>query len=377
MTGSSLRGKPLSHANNVEIYYFFYYRCNKVYSIKIFQKGFIPGKLRHEYDDRHVRYGYIDSEDSDTLVHAKQASEGSFLILDNHSHVHAKHVHATVPNNANFNAIVIAFNEEQEVKLRGSKFYDKKDYCFQAEVRFELKHSYFQRLHSAIYHLKQVINRLIPTDSVLYSRKPVDLSIDYTDEVEYTYPRMKLDEVQMKALKCILESHSALPVLIAGPFGTGKTRVLARAAYEILRYENTRVLICAHHQTSVDTFVEYFGEMVYDREDPWSIGMIRITPGFYRSTTNPDYNHFFKSAGALSYEDFEYNRLFITTLGTSLKLFRHIPGKYKDFFSHILIDEGAQTREPEIAGPLTLAGFNTKIVIAGDHCQVMNISRTQ
>ena len=344
-----------------------------MYDIKIFREGFTPEKLCYEVEDegKYVRYGYIDSEDSDTLVHAKQASEGSFLILDN-TYIHAKHVQASPPYAANYNAIIIAFGEEQEEKLRASKFYTKKDLCFQAEVRFELKHSYFQRLHLAVYHLKQVINRLIPTDSVLNCKNPVDFYI-YTDEVEYTYPRMKLDEMQMKALKCILESHSALPVLIAGPFGTGKTRLLARAAYEMLRYENNRVLICALHQNSVDTFVDYFGEMASNREYPWNIGMIRITPHFYRPTTKPDYDHFFKSAGALSPSDFEDNRLFITTLGISVKIFTQLPCEYslkRDFFSHILIDEGAQTREPEIVGPLTLAGFNTKIVIAGDHCQV-------
>ena len=39
-------------------------------------------------------------------------------------------------------------------------------------------------------------------------------------------------------------------------------------------------------------------------------------------------------------------------------------------FTHILIDEGAQTREPEAIAPLGLADDNTKIVIAGDHMQV-------
>ena len=339
-----------------------------MYDIKIFQKGFIPDKLGYEHEGRYVRYGYIDSEDSDTLVHAKQASEGSFLILDNTS-IHAKHVQASPPYAANYNAIIIAFGEEQEEKLRASKFYDL---YFQAEVRFELKYSYFQRLHVAVQHLnKQVINKLIPA-------RRVDSNIPTVSIPFSKNPRMKLDGVQMKALKCILESHSSLPVLIAGPFGTGKTRLLARAAYEMLRCENNRVLICAHHQNSVDTFVDYFGEMASNREDPWSIGMIRITPHFYRPTTKPDYDHFFKSARVLSPSDFKNNRLFITTLGISVKLFPHLPGEYsqrRDFFSHILIDEGAQTREPEIVGPLTLAGRKTKIVIAGDHCQVyINIS---
>ncbi len=43
------------------------------------------------------------------------------------------------------------------------------------------------------------------------------------------------------------------------------------------------------------------------------------------------------------------------------------------FFTHILLDEGAQAREPEAVAPLSLATKDTKIVIAGDPQQVSNI----
>ena len=344
-----------------------------MYKIAIFKKGFTPSRLRHEHESRYVRYGCIDSDDSDTLVYAKQASEGSFLILDDHSCVHVKHVHATASNNASFNAIIIAFDKDQEQKLRGSKLYSKEDYCFQAEVKFELKHSYFQMLHDAVQQLpKIIIDRLIPTKShFYYLEDTANISNNYTDKIEY--PRMELDEVQMDALGCILKSTSTLPILIAGPFGTGKTRLLARAAYEILRAENNHVLICAHHQSSVDTFVEYFGEIETKSEVPLNIGMIRICSDYYHSNTRTKYARFFKAKADLSEKDFENNKLFITTLGT-VSFFKHIPGetqeKKRNFFSHILIDEAAQTREPETVAPLSLAGYDTKIVIAGDHCQV-------
>ena len=42
----------------------------------------------------------------------------------------------------------------------------------------------------------------------------------------------------------------------------------------------------------------------------------------------------------------------------------------KDYFTHILIDEGAQTREPETITPLIMANEDTHIVIAGDIQQV-------
>lgn len=77
------------------------------------------------------------------------------------------------------------------------------------------------------------------------------------------------------------------------------------------------------------------------------------------------------SIGNITENTLERCRLVITTLGTAPRLFHKISGdNRRNFFSDILIDEGAQTREPETVGPLSLAGKFTKIVIAGDHCQV-------
>jgi hypothetical protein len=279
--------------------------------------------------------------------------------LDNKFSVYAKHVFARVPKAASHNAITIAFNEQEHAKLMKSKLSNGSSY--KAEVRFELKHSYFNVLHQSIDHLhKEVVRRLIPTDSVLYSRK----NVEPYDEVIQVDDKMKLDDVQMEALRHILHSSSALPILVAGPFGTGKTRLLARAAYEILRKPYTRVLICAHHQTSVDTFVEYFGEM--------KVSMIRVIPNkSYHSKTKEKYGRFFRNKFQLSPSDFESTRLVITTFNTISSLYHKVPGRNTGtFFTDILIDEGAMSREPEAIGPLGLAGRSTRIIIAGDHRQV-------
>ena len=59
------------------------------------------------------------------------------------------------------------------------------------------------------------------------------------------------------------------------------------------------------------------------------------------------------------------SRLIVTTFLTAL----HLLGKVKPF-THILIDEGAQCREPEAIAPLCLADENSKIVVTGDRLQV-------
>ena len=64
-------------------------------------------------------------------------------------------------------------------------------------------------------------------------------------------------------------------------------------------------------------------------------------------------------------------KVIITTFLTALTIKdKLIKEKASLHFSHIIIDEGAQSREPEALGALVLAEPNTHIVIAGDHRQV-------
>ena len=48
-----------------------------------------------------------------------------------------------------------------------------------------------------------------------------------------------------------LRSSSLPPVLIVGPFGTGKTYTVAQAAKQVLQEPNTRILICTQSNRSV------------------------------------------------------------------------------------------------------------------------------
>ena len=331
----------------------------------MFDEKFIPKKLQYDQSERYVRFGIITSDDGDTLTHAKQASQGSFIILENNSYVHAKHVYAFIPGNSN--SIVIAFNNEDNENLKKSKFFRRRAYSFRAKINFELKHQYFYRLHYAVDHLaREVIEKLTLTKVIL--KKNHNKSCISAPRFEC----IDLDVGQMKALRVILASNPDIPILIAGPFGTGKTRLLARAAYEISKDKNSHILICAHHQASVDTFVgKYFGPMKKDKGNPWDVNMIRVIPNdSYHSKTKQNYKHIFKCVHNLCSNDLLRNRIVITTLGIAQKLFFHLPERRKGFFTHILIDEGAQTREPETVSPLCLAEKNTRIIITGDHLQV-------
>ena len=85
----------------------------------------------------------------------------------------------------------------------------------------------------------------------------------------------------------------------------------------------------------------------------------------------PGYEKYYKTAKRMQRYACDV-QLIVTTLATS----RHLDGIIKQgHFTHILIDEGAQSREPEAVAPLTLANRDTKIVIAGDHKQVILLKR--
>ena len=330
-----------------------------MYEVTIYQPGFRPDNMEHNRDEEFIRYGHISGtdHDGDKLSYAKQASEGSFIILDEHTFVKAKHVFARIPKDANSNAIVFGLTREENSKLVQWTSTAKTQWSRSLPVHFELKHSYFQRLHTALDRINdEIITKIMPNHESFVSENRREWNPGKPD-----YKDLELDSYQQRALRTILNSSPEAPVLVTGPFGTGKTRLLARAAYEILKSPKSRVLICAHHQASVDTFVDILGETIDNDE------MIRVIPNkSYRSQTRDNYHHLYVPKFKLQYslEDSGI-RLVITTLGTTT--FR-----IRSKFSHILIDEGAQTREPEILGPLRFAHRLTKIIIAGDHLQVLS-----
>ena len=239
-----------------------------------------------------------------------------------------------------------------------------------AVIRFKLKHSYFENLHRSIECLQMpVINRLLPTPNNLveYSRK------ERLRRPEA--PQFRLDfDYQFEALKRILFCSPNSPFLVTGPFGTGKTRMLATAAYMFLKgegkplpdFKKRRVLIACHHLQTSDSYLEnYFGPNLQCLP---GIRIIRLLQSRGAYQYRGQYRQCLGSIMELKGEVKKYD-LIITTLLTSLSLFNHCeiePG----FFSHILIDEAAQTREPEIAAVISLSDEHTKVVLAGDHLQV-------
>ncbi|XP_007952888.2 helicase with zinc finger domain 2 [Orycteropus afer afer] len=161
------------------------------------------------------------------------------------------------------------------------------------------------------------------------------------------------------------------PLLIYGPFGTGKTYTLAMASLEVIRQPHTKVLICTHTNSAADIYIrEYLHShvcnghpeatplrvMYTDRPpsqtDPATLGYCCLTEDrrAFRQPTRTE---------------LQQHRVVVTT--TSQARVLQVP---EGFFSHIFIDEAAQMLECEALTPLCYATPSTRVVLAGDHLQV-------
>ncbi|NXK32794.1 HELZ2 Helicase, partial [Piprites chloris] len=166
-------------------------------------------------------------------------------------------------------------------------------------------------------------------------------------------------------------SRQVPPLLIYGPFGTGKTFTLAMATLEILRQPNTRVLICTHTNSAADIYIrEYFHHYVINGH-PWAVPLRIISTDRPVNMTDPTTQMYCclspdqRSFRHPTQQEIDKHHIIITTSMLSKNL--KVPPGY---FTHIMIDEAAQMLECEALVPLSFATFETRIVLAGDHMQI-------
>ena len=265
-------------------------------------------------------------------------------------------------SNKGLDVVNITFDNMEMFRCLKPKFSEEHE-C--DSVRFILKHSYFRNLHRSLDRVTVgIIKRLIPEAINLYDEQrklqinpmslPDCLSLD--------------NEYQLPALKKIMACDSNVPFLVTGPFGTGKTRLLVAAAIKFLEECNSRILLCTSHIKSANAYIDdYFGPLLEKKCIPGDIKPIRLVSSEPLYTHYSNYDYLF-ACSSVEHKRNEIRscRLIITTYLTTPQLIRM---KVRSF-THILIDEGAQLREPEAIAPLGLADHDTKIVIAGDHLEV-------
>ena len=309
-------------------------------------------------------------------MYASQASECVFIVDQSGREKIDVCAAEILPENMNghYDEMLIEFTDEEASELEryyklGAALCNKK-----VRVDFEVKHLYFDLLHKSLKGLSfPQIGKVVPTPGGRIDILPVFRNLQPPNSYEF----LGLDkQSQFPALEKVVSSSPQYPVLISGAFGTGKTRLLAVATYHLIeegkqRGTPTRVLLCCHHQITADAFIEeYFGKMVHHQKQPWKAKLARLTRFRYFTKTNYPHlysnNAKFKDMFAWEYAREKYV-VVVTTFLTALSV-KQVIGT--NFFTHILLDETAQVREPEAIGPLCMANQNTKIVIAGDDQQV-------
>ena len=329
-----------------------------------------PGDWRADEneDERAVRYGYLSADhlDGDKVAYAEQAceNEGNLVISYNGRDCLAKMVLAYSWKKQQ-DCIYIRMSEVDALKLWNNKSQFEIPEVY---VMFELKYSYFDRLHEAVDLLTQyTIQRLIPANESWFSCPGENPALFLSNRYKEL---LTLDRGQLKALQMIVYAEPKAPVIVVGSFGTGKTQMLAQAAYQIFlaKYdENPRVLICAHHQASANAFLtKYFGPM---KKQGWKVNIVRMTMLARMKEIDKCYRQYCMSSSYVA-RNLHRIQLVVTTFANCLHFAKLLKGSADHWFTHILIDEGAQTREPETIAPLFMCGPKTVVAIAGDHKQV-------
>ena len=188
-----------------------------------------------------------------------------------------------------------------------------------------------------------------------------------------------LNEDQKEIIKKIAApAIDSPPLVVFGPFGTGKTFTLNQAIRRISVNQNNRVLLCTHSNSAADLHVKLLDTYLKKEHGIAACKPLRIyTPLRKLSTVSDTVKGYCpisdrgKPTEAFrlpTREEVIFHRVIISTLAMSRALFdMHL---HRGYFSHILIDEAAQALETETLTPLTLAGNNTKVIFTGDHMQV-------
>ena len=308
-------------------------------------------------------------------MHIQAPTEGQLALLKGVNSVamdYAFHNHAEITiniDNHTYHATVIDRKYEQDtlvIKVHSYQFLQTYagQHLENATAHFDVNHLFYKRLHEAITYANSivVIEKLLPAKGVFSS---------FQCKRNLRFRNFSIDsEYQRAALSQMLSCNPGAPCLVLGPFGTGKTHVLAAAIGKLLEDPSNKLLVCTHLNRCADGlyktlqkhigYTQTLGQVV--RLVPNEEGLLHVRipePYSYRVANNDTVN------------DINYWPAIVTTFITALHLKEMAAGQGMVFnFTHILIDEGAQSREPEALGALVMAESSTRIVVVGDHQQV-------
>ncbi len=239
-----------------------------------------------------------------------------------------------------------------------------------AFAHFKINHSFFRRLHQALDCAgNSVLSRLVPMSQRCFSSQQ-HVNVAISDNL----PIPVDEEYQLQAFQGMLSCCPGPPYLLLGPFGTGKTRLLAAVVIQLLQNDaRCKILIASHQHIAANSLYQIL--LTHSRH----IKALRLVPD--QKSKERFYQYSDKRPVIVTVRDVLDNSIntvqkcsvIVTTFMTALNLKVEESRVGKLPFTHILIDEGAQSREPEVLGALSLAKRDTIIIIAGDSKQVCSI----
>ncbi|KAM8947495.1 3'-5' exoribonuclease HELZ2 isoform 2-T2 [Pelodytes ibericus] len=230
----------------------------------------------------------------------------------------------------------------------------------QMGIQFQL-----DRWHFCVQH--EAVDRLLNEKLVLPELTKCYLP---TSQQTMSWGNSKQQLAASYIVGSVPERKPVAPLLIYGPFGTGKTYTMANTALEVIKQTGMRVLICTHNNSVADLYIrEHFHPHVlsgYPEATPLRVKYIKSPLNRTDATTlqycavKEDHSTFFTPPRAY----LDRFRIIVTTAVTSRDL--DVP---RGYFSHIFLDETAQMLESEALIPLSLADHWTRIILTGDHMQ--------
>ncbi|XP_029140164.1 probable helicase with zinc finger domain [Protobothrops mucrosquamatus] len=240
----------------------------------------------------------------------------------------------------------------------------------QVELQFQLNRLPLCEMHYALDRIKD--NGILFPDVSMTPTIPWSPNRQWDEQLD---PR--LNAKQKEAVLAITTPLSIQlpPVLIIGPYGTGKTFTLAQAVKQILQQQDTsRILICTHSNSAADLYIKDYLHPYVEAGNPQARPLRVYFRNRWVKTVHPVVHQYCLISSTHSTfqmpqkEDILKHRVVVVTLNTSQYLCQLDlePG----FFTHILLDEAAQAMECETIMPLALANKYTRIVLAGDHMQL-------
>ena len=221
-------------------------------------------------------------------------------------------------------------------------------------VHFDINHDHYKHQHDAIENADDcTLEKIFP------SKLSTASSLVSTFSTARSFSLDK--EYQSIALNRMLSCNSKAPYLLLGPFGTGKTYLLAATVSKLTEVRGNHVLVCTHRRRGADGICKTL-------QDSRIRNVARMVGSMADKQRSSDTTAIIPGREAANYS------VVVTTFGVAGNLVELVHND-EMHFSHILIDEGAQCPEPEALGALVLADDNTKVIIVGDNKQVSMLAQ--